>query len=151
MSMQQRNTIVSLVIFSLILLGFSVSLLTMVLTSRFTEPNIFRLWGIVIAVAILGTIVSMIASNILYAIIHSVRTNEEPTEQDFMEDERDKLISLKGTKASNTVYSLFTLIAMLTFVLGQPPLVMFTLLIAAGIVAQIIGDIYRLARYSSGV
>jgi hypothetical protein len=39
---------------------------------------------------------------------------------------------------------------MLTFALGQPPLVMFTLLIFFGVVAQIIGDISRLYLYRRG-
>jgi hypothetical protein len=39
---------------------------------------------------------------------------------------------------------------MLTFVLGQPPLVMFTLLIFFGVVAQILGDISRLVLYRRG-
>jgi hypothetical protein len=39
---------------------------------------------------------------------------------------------------------------MLTFVLGQPPLVMFTLLIFFGVVAQIIGDGLRLYLYRRG-
>jgi hypothetical protein len=39
---------------------------------------------------------------------------------------------------------------MLTYVLGQPPLVMFVLLILVGIVAQIIGDISRLVLYRRG-
>jgi hypothetical protein len=39
---------------------------------------------------------------------------------------------------------------MLTFVFGQPPLVMFTLLIFFGLVAQIIGDISRLYLYRKG-
>jgi hypothetical protein len=40
---------------------------------------------------------------------------------------------------------------MLTFVLGQPPLVMFALLIFFGILAQVIGDIFRLYLYRRGV
>jgi hypothetical protein len=39
---------------------------------------------------------------------------------------------------------------MLTFAFGQPPLVMFTLLIFFGVVAQIIGDISRLYLYRRG-
>jgi hypothetical protein len=39
---------------------------------------------------------------------------------------------------------------MLTFALGQPPLVMFTLLIFFGVSAQIIGDILRLVLYRRG-
>jgi hypothetical protein len=40
---------------------------------------------------------------------------------------------------------------MLTFVLNQPALVMFTMLIATSLLAQIVGDVYRLLRYGKGV
>lgn len=39
---------------------------------------------------------------------------------------------------------------MLTFVLGQPPLVMFALLIFFGVLAQVVGDIARLVLYQRG-
>jgi hypothetical protein len=39
---------------------------------------------------------------------------------------------------------------MLTFALGQPPLVMFTLLIFFGVLAQVVGDISRLILYRRG-
>ena len=90
-------------------------------------------------------------ANIGSAIVHTVRTHEEPSDDDFVEDERDKLIGLKGTRVSYTVYSLGVLAAMIAFVLNQAPLMLFTLLIAAGLIAQIVGDIYRLLRYRTGV
>jgi len=78
-----------------------------------------------------------------------VKTNEEPEIEDIA-DERDKLIDLKGTKVTYYVFSIGVLLSMLTFVLGQPPLAMFTLVIFFGIVAQIIGDISRLWFYRRG-
>jgi hypothetical protein len=41
-------------------------------------------------------------------------------------------------------------IAMLTFVIGQPALVLFSLLILGGILAQILGDSSRLYLYRRG-
>jgi hypothetical protein len=123
----------------------------MVQTTTFTAPNVFQLWGIVIAAAITITILGTIGATILSAIFYAVRTREEPPKQEYLEDERDKLITLKGTRVAYIVSSLSVLIAMLTFVLDQPPLVMFTLLIGSGLVAQIVGDVYRLFRYRRGV
>ena len=61
-----------------------------------------------------------------------------------------EIIALKGTQVAYIVASFGALGAMLSFVLDQPPLVMFTLLIVSGLVAQIVGDVYRLFRYSRG-
>lgn len=122
----------------------------MVQAGAFVAPNVFRLWGTVIVVTIVMNILGMIFANIGFAIVHFARSNEEPQDEDYLEDERDKLINLKGTRASYYVSTFGVLIAMLSFVLDRPPLVMFTLLIASGLVAQIVGDIYRLVRYGRG-
>jgi hypothetical protein len=57
---------------------------------------------------------------------------------------------LRGTKLTYLVYSLGVFLSMLSFVFGQPPLVMFTLLIFSGLVAQVTGDISRLYLYRRG-
>ena len=81
--------------------------------------------------------------------IYQKAVNEEPEIDDFT-DERDDLIDLRGTKVTYSITSFGSLIAMLTFVMGQPPLIMFTLLVLSGLVAQIIGDINRLRLYRRG-
>jgi hypothetical protein len=149
MSFQEKNIAVSLSIFSLILVFFLIRILQMVQTDSFTSPNVFRLWGIIIVLAIVGTISVTILTHILSAIIEAVRTQEEPDVQGI-QDERDTLIDLRGTRITYTVSSLGVLAAMLSYVLGQPALVMFTLLILAGIFAQIVGDLSRLYLYRRG-
>ncbi|MFN2199528.1 MAG: hypothetical protein ACK2UW_25635 [Anaerolineales bacterium] len=149
MSFQEKNIAVSLSIFSLILVFFLIRILQMVQTDSFTSPNVFRLWGIIIVLAIVGTISVTILTHILSAIIEAIRTQEEPDVQGI-QDERDTLIDLRGTRITYTVSSLGVLAAMLSYVLGQPALVMFTLLILAGIFAQIVGDLSRLYLYRRG-
>ena len=150
MSFQQKNITVSLVNFSLILGFYLFRVFQMVQGGSFTSTNVFRLWGIVIALAIGVTIFATILTHILSAIIQAIKTGEEnPRIEDF-EDERDRLIDLRGTKVTYFVSSIGVFLAMLTFVLGQPPLVMFTLLIFFGVVAQILGDISRLYLYRRG-
>ena len=150
MSFQEKNITASLVSFSLILVIFLISILVMVQGDNFTSTNVFRLWGIVIVLAIVLTILGTILMHIISAIIEAIKTGEEDPEIDDLEDERDKLIDLRGTKVTYIVSSIGVFLAMLTFALGQPPLVMFTLLIFAGVVAQIIGDISRLVLYRRG-
>ena len=157
MSFQEKNIAVSLGSFSLILVIFIIRVLQLVLTDNFTETNVFRLWGIVIVLAIvvtiLATILTHIVSAIVSAIAHYIKTGDENPDIediDHIADERDKLIDLKGTRVTYTASSLGVFLAMLIFVFGQPPLVMFTLLIFFGILAQVIGDISRLVRYRRG-
>jgi hypothetical protein len=83
------------------------------------------------------------------SIVHVIKTGREDEER-FTIDERDKLIELKGSRVSYIAYSLVVLVSMLSFVLGQPPLVMFSLLIFSGIVAEIIGDFAQFYLYQRG-
>jgi hypothetical protein len=150
MSFQQKNITVSLVNFSLILGFYLIRVIQFIRSDNFTSANIFRLWGIIIGLAIVVTIIGTILTHIVSAIIEAIKTGkEEPKIEDF-QDERDQLIDLKGTRVTYTVHSLGVFLSMLTFVFDQPPLVMFSVLVFFGVVAQIVGDISRLVLYRRG-
>jgi len=149
MSFQEKNITVSLVNFILILGVYLIRVFQMIQGGSFNSTNVFRLWGIVIVLAILVTIFATILTHIVSGIIQAIKTKEEPDIEDIA-DERDRLIDLRGTKITYFVSSIGVFLSMLTFALGQPPLVMFTLLIFFGVVAQIIGDISRLYLYRRG-
>ena len=150
MSFQQKNITVSLVNFSLILGLFLIRVLQMILNETFNSTNVFRLWGIIIVLAVVVTIFATILTHIVSAIIEATKTGEKEPDIENIADERDKLIDLRGTKITYSISSLGAFLAMLTFAFGQPPLVMFTLLIFFGVLAQVIGDISRLMLYRRG-
>ena len=150
MTFQEKNITVSLVNFTLMLGFFLIRLFQLIQNETFTAPNVFRLWVIVIVLSIVITIAATILTHIVSAIIQVIKTGEKEPDIEDIADERDKFIDLKGTKITYTVSSIGVFLAMLTFTFEQPPLVMFTLLIFFGIVAQIIGDISRLILYRRG-
>lgn len=150
MSFKEKNITVSLVSFTLILGFFLIRVFQMIQNEGFNSTNVIRLWIIVIVLAIFFTIVATILTHIVSAIIQVIKTGEEDPEIEDLEDERDELIDLRGTRVTYLVSSIGVFLAMLTFALGQPPLVMFTLLIFVGVLAQIIGDISRLSLYRRG-
>lgn len=147
MSFKQKNTIITLINFLLILIYYVIRVCHMLITDSFTESQIFNLFGIVIFWAVIVTVIAIIIANFGLQIFHAIKHRDEAAEFDDFEDERDKLIDLRGTRVTYTLSSLGSLIAMLTFVFGQPPLVMFALLIMFGLIAQIVGDIARLLLY----
>jgi hypothetical protein len=149
MSFQEKNIAVSLVNFTLILGFYLIRVFQMLQNGSFESTNVFRLWGITIGLAIVVTILLTILTHIGSGILQAIKTREEPKMEDI-QDERDQLIDLKGTKITYLVSSIGVFLSMLTFVFGQPPLVMFSLLIFFGLVAQIIGDISRLVLYRRG-
>ncbi|MFT5195110.1 MAG: hypothetical protein ACI85U_002129 [Candidatus Promineifilaceae bacterium] len=151
MSFKQKSIVVTLVNFSLILIFLLIRIFQFNQNGEFTSTNIFRLWGITIGLAIIVSIIGIIMTQIASSVIESIVSGGEEPELDFFEDERDNLIDLKGAKMASAFSSIGVLLAMLTFVFGHPPLVMFTLLILFGIVAQIAGDITRLVLYQRGL
>ena len=150
MSFQQKIITVSLVNFTLILGFYLIRVLQMVLSESFTSTNVFRLWGIIIGLAVVVTIIGTILTHIVSAIIQAIKTGDKEPDIEKIEDERDQLIDLRGTKVTYLVSSLGVFLSMLTFVFGQSPLVLFTLLIFFGVVAQIVGDLTRLYLYRRG-
>lgn len=150
MSFQQKNITVSLVNFTLILGFYLIRLFQMNQNGSFNSSNVIRLWGIVIVAAIVVTIVGTVLTHIVSTILQVIKTGEENPDIEDFEDERDQLIDLRGTKVTYFVSSLGVFLSMLTFAFDQPPLVMFTLLIFSGIVAQVVGDIFRLYLYRKG-
>jgi len=150
MSFQQKNITVTLVNFTLILGFYLFRVIQMIRSESFTPENVFRLWGLVIGFAIVATVIGMILTHIVSTVIQVVKTGDEEPKMNGIQDERDQLIDLKGTKVTYNVSSSGAFLAMLTFVFHQPPLVMFSLLIFFGVFAQVAGDITRLMLYRRG-
>lgn len=149
MSYQEKNTLVTLGSFVLILGYYVSNLFQMVQTDSFTSENVFRLWIIVIVLSIVVMIVALILAHAVPAIVQAIKTQQEPDIEDI-QDERDRLIDLRGTKVTYYITSAGVFLSMLTFALGQSPLVMFASLIFFTFLAQIVGDIFRLYLSRSG-
>jgi hypothetical protein len=149
MAFQEKNIVASLSTFTLILGFYLIRVLQLIQTESFNPTNLFWLWGTVAVLAVVGTILVTIFAHIAGGVVHKIRTNEDPHIEDI-QDERDQLIDLKGTRVAYTFSSIGVALSMLTFVFGQPPLVMFGFLIFFGLLAQVAADIWRLTLYRRG-
>lgn len=150
MTYQEKNITVSLSSAILILGYYLLRLFQMSQGGNLDSAKVFRLWGIVIVATIIVNIAGMILAHILSAVAQAIQTQQEP-EIENIEDERDILIKLKGTRIAYVVSSFGVFISMLTLVFSKPPLVMFSLLIFFGIFSEIIGDISRLVFSRRGM
>jgi len=140
MSIRKVSISVSLVSTLLILSYYLANLIPMFQQGDLNSQQTFRLAGIVIVASIVLNIAGNILAHIVINMIHAIQTRTEK-EVRMSEDERDRLIGLKGTQVSYVVFSLGVLASMLTFVIGQPALVMFNLIIFFGLTAEVIGDL----------
>jgi hypothetical protein len=150
MSNRKVSISVSLVSTLLILSYYLANLIPMFQQGDLNSQQIFRLAAIVIVASVALNIAGNILAHIVINIIHAIQTQSNK-EVRMSEDERDRLIGLKGTQVSYVAFSLGVLIAMLTFVFGQPPLVMFSLIIFFSLLAEIFGDLAQHYFYSKGM
>ena len=147
MTFRQKTVIGTLVSFSLITTYYLVRVLGMLNAGPLESQSMFRLWFLVIGLAVGATIVAIIITQIVAAIATAARTRDPDPQIETIEDERDDLIKLKGSQVTHIAASLGVLASMLTFVLGQPGLIMFASLILSALFAEIIGSIAQLIMY----
>lgn len=149
MSNRKISIAVSLASALLILGYYLANLIPIFQQSNLNSELVFRLAAIVIISSIVLNIAGNILTNIVINIIHAIQTQSDK-EVYMIEDERDRLIGLKGTQVSYIAFSLGVLASMLTFVTGQPALVMFCLIIFFSLLAEIFGDLAQFYFYSRG-
>ncbi len=149
MSYQEKNITVSL--FSHLLIGvyYLANLLPIIQSSELVAGRLYALWSIVIAVNIVVNIIASILTNILLTIVEAIRSGKYEDPQ-FIEDERDKLIGLKGIRSTYFTFSIGVLLSVFAFIYGQPPLMMISLIVLFSILAEIIGDVSKIYLYRRG-
>jgi DMSO reductase anchor subunit len=149
MSNKQNEISVSLVSTLVILAYYLVNIFQMIQGGGLNSAEVFRLWAVVIIATIILNIAGNIITNIVINIVHAIKTQKEE-EVRMLEDERDKLIGLKGDRVSYLAFSIGVFLSMLTFALGQPPLVMFSLIVFSSLLAEIFGDLSQFYFYRRG-
>lgn len=149
MSTKKNEITVTLVCSLFILAYYLVNIFQMLQGGGLNSEEVFRLWIVVILATIVLTIAGFIISYIVINIVHAIKTQKEE-EVRMLEDERDRLIGLKGDRVSYIAFSIGVFLSMLTFALGQPPLVMFSLIVFFSLLAEILGNISQLVFYHRG-
>jgi hypothetical protein len=149
MSNRQNEISVSLVSTLAVLAYYLVNIFQMLLGGGLNSSEVFKLWAVVIIATIILNIAGNIITNIVINIVHAIKTQKEE-EVRLIEDERDKLIGLKGDRVSYIAFSIGVFLSMLTFALGQPPLVMFSLIVFSSLMAEIFGDLSQFYFYRRG-
>jgi hypothetical protein len=149
MSNRKNEITVSLVSTLAVLAYYLVNIFQMLQSGGLNSAEVFRLWAVVIIATIILNVAGNIITNIVINIVHAIKTQKEE-EVRLIEDERDKLIGLKGDRVSYIVFSIGVFLSMLTFALGQPPLVMFSLIVLSSLMAEIFGDVSQFFFYSRG-
>ena len=149
MSYQEKNITVYLVSYLLIVGYYLVNLSQMLREGALVSSRVYGLWVMVIVTSIIVNIIASILTNIVLSIVHAIKARTNEVER-FIEDERDKLIELKGMRSAYITFSLGVLVSVLFFVFGQPALVMISMIIFFAILAEILGAISQIYLYRRG-
>ena len=153
MTPRQRTAVVTLVSFTLILVAYVIILAPYVLSGELTTAPLKKLWVTVIFGSAIVVIAGIIITQTIASATLAVTEGKEAAEAEAYQadDERDRLIDLKGKSTAYLFLSIGMTTAMLTYLFDYPPAVMFSLLIFFGLLGEIAGDVRRLLLYRKGV
>lgn len=149
MSEQEKRVGVSLVSSLIMFVLFGVYMFNLYQQGLMEGPDIYRLIGRSFFVLVGGGIVISIVVHILFTIIHALVTKSyEP----MMNDERDKLFSLRSMQIILLIFSAGFMISMGMLALDiVAPHIVFLLIIFSMFIANFIGDFVKLFLYRGGL
>ncbi|MGR3812031.1 hypothetical protein [Jiulongibacter sp. NS-SX5] len=146
--MKQRNIyvtmIISIVVFSIYLLKMNTYYQNGILEGsdglRFTGKSIL----ILIGVMAVSNIVLTILSTIVFSII------DKSCEPKLMEDERDKIIELKGMQVAYATFGAGLILSLIALTVGWSAPVVIIMIIGSMVLAEVVGSIKKLFHYHRG-
>jgi len=147
MSRHEVNIIATIISTALVFAIYWVKMHQMYQGGMFNTADTASLVGkailLLIVVQIAVNIVIRIASHILFYV---TRGEDEPD----LEDERDKLIELRGLRISFFVLSGGFILSMIALAVGQPIFLVFNLIIFSFTVGDMTGNALKLHHYRRG-
>lgn len=148
MSYHEKRAIVNMFSAVLVTTAYSIYLYFRYLAGggEFVNDPVF--WAKAFLVFIPVSIVANILITIVFTIYYYITTREEAPS---ITDERDKLIELKGNRNASYVFSIGTVLAMVTLAVGMPIAAMFITIIYAGLLSLVVDEGTQFYLYRRGV
>lgn len=149
MSQQEKRVIVSLITSLILFVFFAFYMFGLHEQGRLVGPDVYSLIGKSFFLLIGGGIAVSIVVQILVTIIHAIVTKGyEP----MLNDERDKLYSLKCMQIILLIFSVGFMASMALLALEMvAPHIVFLLIIFSMFIANFIGDLVKLFLYRGGM
>ncbi len=118
------------------------------LQGQFDLREDYRTWGIVFLVFIGISVAIRIIIQIVFHIINAIATREMEAP---VEDERDKLVKLKGTRNSYYAFTSGFVISVIGLALGMPVHWIFIAFVIFGLIAEIVDNGSQIYYYRKGI
>lgn len=153
MSYQEKRTIASLIAGLLILAAYGFYVFTTYQQGKIDFDNDLKFWAstmlIFIGIGIVITIVIQIIFHIIINIIGEIK--QEEMEDPMIEDEMDKIITLKAEKNAYIVAGIGFVSAMIAVLLGQSASVMINIIFVSFYIGSLLEGVSELYFYRKGV
>lgn len=104
-------------------------------------------WGRIVLTAIAVTVVLSILTALIFTIVEAIKTRDEDL---ITEDERDKIIEQESTRILSNVSGAGFVLAMILLAVGQPILLVFSVIVYSFFIGGVIGWLVQLFRYRRG-
>ncbi len=153
MSHEEKNTVLQIIIGVVVNIWVIMKVRGLYASGVMDGPDAIQIWAEtmfwVIIYAIIGGIIIAIIGSILFAMIEAAVTGE--TDQNFITDERDKMIANIGNKVTVgfTGFGFIALIAGIKF--GYDPIDCLVVLMFSFSIGGTIGELFKLARYRMSI
>jgi hypothetical protein len=124
------------------------------LNGALDDSNIFRFWAIIILIfipiSIAARIIIMIIFHILESVVQASKGKSIDDEIDIV-DERDKFIQMKASATSMYIFIIGFVLALVTQLFDVSNHVFFIVLIAAGLITDLVSELLIIRSYRRGV
>ena len=147
MTYQEKKSIVSLISSILIFVIYGAYKYQSYPDAGSESTEVFRYWGSYVLVLTLVSIIAHIVIGIIFNIVFRITTGEK---EPAFADELDKLIELKSYRIGFFLFILGFL-RLGSLVIEQPIRTMFVILIFAGFLSDVSGNVAKLYHYRKGV
>lgn len=148
MQYQEKRSLTTLIGTLILGSGFAIYLYNKSKDSGIDFENDLQFWGKSFLIFCGISIVSLIIVHIIFHIINAIATGEK--ENATLEDERDKIIELKTSKVSQSIFLMGFMLAMVFMAMGKPVSFMFLTLIFSGFIGGMIEEVVKIIYYRHG-
>lgn len=150
MSYEHKNIYISLITTIIVFIFYSIYMHGKYINGDFNGPDASSIVGVSVFLMIGASIVVTIICHILFAIFVAIITQKEPDEN-YLKDERDKLIDLKGLQIFVVIFSFGFIGCMGALALGMPTYLVFINIIISMFFGNTVSDLTKLFYYHKGV
>lgn len=155
MTYQEKKSVTNIISSVLITAIYAVIMYQRYLNGNLDDSNIFHFWAVIILIfipiSIVARIIIMIVFHILESVVQAAKGNEMEGAIDEVVDERDKRIQMKASAISMYIFSLGFVVALFTQLFDVSGHLFFIIMIAAGLVTDIVSESLMIRYYRRGV